>query len=258
MNMLQKNFDKAIIKFLGVNNAKFEFSGFIYKNKKKEAIDSIGLTLDISIESVKKSLENGIDTLVCFHAPDKLGGKDFITKEIKKLIKNKLNLYKCHLPLNFADFIGIHSVLCMMADLKAEPITFKYEGRKIRGGEYRILEQHTLRELLDKLKKVGSPYARIFNHEDNNKVYKNILISSGSGFKKELFEQTNCDLIISGEAKHSVIMQARDNGVTLVELGHYYTENAPLSIIAKKFEEIIGVSVKFISIPFLEKIHDFK
>lgn len=254
----QEEFQKKFENFVGTNYANFEFSGFVYKNTQKEKVEKIGLTLDLSIEAVQSAIKSNIDILICFHSPDKIKSTEINQQQILNIVKNKLSLYKCHLPLNFADKIGVHATMGLITELNVEPITFEYEGNYVTGGVYRIVGEHTLSKILTSIKNMDCPYVRIFNHIDSNRIYKNVLLSSGSGFKKEMFNQLPCDLIISGEAKHGMIIKARDMNIALIELGHYYSENEPLRIISEKMSVFLEIKVEYINIPFIEKIYEFR
>lgn len=253
-----EEFEESFRQYIVKNHAPFEYMGFIYKNKRKKSIQKIAITLDLCIDTVRQALQCRADILYAFHAPEKLdtGEKNF--KKIRKIIQNKLSIYRCHLPMNFAPGVGIHAELCNILKFPAKPLYFRWEGGPIKGGVYRIQGGYTLKDIIKRINFLKTPCIRIPYQREGSKMYKKILISSGSGFKKELFDQVPCDMIISGEAKHSAIVKARDSNITLLEIGHYFSENEPLKIISRKFEKFLGIPVEYITFSPKESLYDFR
>lgn len=214
----------------------------------KKNISKIGLALDLTTYSVKSAIKNKCELLICFHAPEALDKRLPLDKKITALIKNKLTIYKAHLRLNFC-VDGTNDSLCKMCGFDAKPIKFIYQGKhKIIGGAYRIKGEYLLKEVLTKLRKIRSPFINIYNHHSKKK-YKNILVSSGSGFKQEFIDQFKPDMVISGEAKHNAIYYAKEFGVTLVEATHWATETLPLEEVGKKISEKLNIPIYFIPQP---------
>ncbi len=252
-----KAFSNLFGKYIGVNNAPFENSGYIYRNKTNRGISRLAVTLDLCVNSVTKAIKARADALLCFHSPDSLDICQKDQRLILRQIKNRLSVYKCHLPLNFSEN-GLHAKLCEISGLRGKPITFLYNGELVHGGFYKVIGKYTLAQLLSRLKRLGGGYARVYNERGSRHQYRNILVSSGSGFKKEIMDQVPCEMIISGEIKHGMIVKARDMGLTLLELGHYVSENQPLSLVAEELEKYLGIKVLFIDVPLHERLYGFR
>ncbi len=245
-----KKFEKNFDKFAPKKAAKFEYSGVI-KNTipKSGSIKKMSLCLDLTSKSIKKAIKNKSDLLIAFHAPDELKESQDWQKNIKNLSRGKLTLYKAHLRLNFCKN-GVNDILCKICRFDARPMKFILEGRyEILGGVFLVSGKYDLKQISDNLKAIKSPQIRIYNKKNNNYKYKKILISSGSGFKKEFFQQLKPDCVISGEVKHNIIYLAKEYGVTLFEITHWASEDRPLSRISKLLEQYFGLPVDFISLP---------
>lgn len=256
-SLTQKGFSLSLKRYIGVNNAPFENSGYIYLNKKNKIVTKVAVSLDLSVDSAKIAIKERADILLCFHSPDQLDDNEKVQKKILEFAQNRLSIYKSHLPLNFSKG-GLHQKLCDILGFRAKPMKFIYRGEILHGGFYRIIGEFTMNEILSKLKKLNGPYVRVYNEGHKNHKYRNIVLSSGSGFKKEIMDQFPCGMIISGEIKHGAVVKARDLGITLVEIGHYVSENGPLSIIADELKRHMGVEVLFVDVPFQERFYEFK
>ena len=70
---------------------------------------------------------------------------------------------------------------------------------------------------------------------DGGKSIKSVAVSSGAGTD----EVYNCikmgiDAIITGDVKHHAFIDAHNAGVTVIDAGHYYTENIIVAVLKQK------------------------
>jgi len=250
------HFEKIFNVFAPSNIAPFEYSGIIRNSKpKKGEIRKISLALDLTTESVQKAIKQKSDLLIVFHAPDELNKEISWHRNIKNLTDGVLILYKAHLRLNFCSG-GVNDVLCKICAFNAQPLNFLYDEKyTLAGGIYKVNKNHTLVEVLKKCKALKSPEIRVYNKKSLRYRYKNILISSGSGFKKELFEQFKPDMIISGEIKHGIVYLGKEYGTTLIEITHWASEDRPLRKISETLTQILHTDVSYISLPLDMQIY---
>lgn len=240
-------FERLFDRFAPKKGAIFEFSGVIRNTKiPKKELAKVTLALDFTTDSVKQAAKQKSDCLIVFHAPDSLTDSLIWHTKIKKIAtKARLALYKAHLRLNFCKN-GVNEMLCKMCGFDARPLTFLYEDKfQITGGAYKVVGIHTLSQVVKKLQAIYPPEVRVYHPK--TKEYKKIIVSSGSGFKKEFFEAFKPDMIISGEAKHGIICLAKEYGTTLVEATHWATEDRPLQKIVPLLQKQLGIPVIYIS-----------
>lgn len=241
-----KTFEKTFDKYAPRRSANFEYSGIIQNSKPSQRpIKRIGLTLDLTLASVRDAIKKNCDLLIAFHAPDQLEKSVTWQQRVQEVSNKKITLYKAHLRLNFCKG-GVHEILAQLCNFHATPLTFTLENRfTISGGVYRVHGAYALKKILKNLSHLSAPEIRIFNG-DRKKMYKKILLSSGSGFKNEFFDQFKPDMIISGEVKHSAIRLAEMYKTTLVEATHWATEEKPLKNIAPLLGRFLNIPVTFI------------
>ncbi|MCL5781772.1 MAG: Nif3-like dinuclear metal center hexameric protein [Patescibacteria group bacterium] len=248
-----KKFELDLRKTIENDNASFEWRGFVYTNKKTENVENVSFALDLSISNVKEAIKNEADILLCFHSSNELDLETKNHMEIKRLLdKSRLSIYKCHLPINFSP-VGIHYQVCKILDVDFVSEKFLLDSEEIEGGVYRILGQYTINEMLNRLKNLKPISIKMFNY-DLEKKYSNILFASGSGCKKEILNQLDCDLFISGEIKHGSIVQAQDLDIALLEIGHYVSEAIPLENFSKHFSDETNYKTDFINSAPKEKV----
>lgn len=237
--MTKNEFNSVINDYIGINNAPFEEIGFLTDYGSGE-IKKIGFVLDLCKETIRKAILENCDVLFCFHAK-----KSRVTLFKEDLQKGKLDVYVCHLPLNFASN-GIHKNMIELFGLTGEPHFLQKDGDEIIGGLYAIHESKLLDELITHIRKVVKDTIKVYNPFE--KEYKKIVFSSGSGCKDEIFDQIDCDCIITGELKHGSIIKAQDKDITLIEIGHYESEAPAL----KKICEQIGGNLENVEVIFIE------
>ena len=104
----------------------------------------------------------------------------------------------------------------------------------------RFSHQRSIKEFLLKVKNdLEIQNIRVFT-PDINRTTKKVAIINGGGasyFKKAMF--FGVDLVLTGDVKYHEAHEAIENGVTLVDLGHYESEKLFVELVEKKINEII-------------------
>jgi len=236
---------KAIEEFAPPKLAEFDYVGLLYGDPETN-IEKIGLTLDYSLSSINEAIKLNCDLLIVHHAPEKKKLMGSRKEELTLISKNRLAVYRAHLNLDFTEN-GIIDNLCKVMEFKATPVITTYKRHKINGGVYVSNEILTLKQIIDKVRKLNPNSIRIAGIKKQQ--YHKIAITSGVGFKPDFFRQLKPDAYIAGELNQEAIRAAEDLGITLVEATHYSTETLPLKMISEKLKNLIpGTKIEFIDI----------
>ena len=216
-------------------------------------VKSAVISLDIIPEVCDEAYNLGANLIISHHPIIFRPIKNISFRSVtSKMIKNEINaicahtnldMAKCGVNFHLASSLGISNLspLCME---KESPLGFVGELKKEMDlNEFAIFVK-------EKLNCKGVRYTNI-----KTKI-KKVGVCSGSGgsLVAEAYKK-GVDAFVTGEIKHSEILLANHLGITVVDAGHFKTENViinPLKImLSEKFK-----NVKFItSESFSDKIN---
>lgn len=110
-----------------------------------------------------------------------------------------------------------------------------------------IQEQSVLSNFLAIIKqRLGLAYVRVVRTKDS---VKDVLFCTGSG--AELIEGVSTDCFITGDLKYHTALQAYENGISLIDIGHFESERYFGECIAKALQKFqIEVIIKHSKNPF--------
>lgn len=207
-------------------------------------------SLDFSLAAVRKAIEEKADVIVTHHPAiyAKIGK---ITREtetgnkIALCLKHGISVISCHLNLDMA-IGGVDECLCSgvvkasggKEDVQsvAQPLPESDGGY---GRAYRVGECK-LQELVEGLKKEFRS-ERVLFYGDPNATIKRVASFCGAGGGDEgivdFAVQKRADAIVSSDFKHHVLVAARENGLNVICLTHYASENYGFE---KFYEKIRG------------------
>jgi len=201
-------------------------SGLLLGNLDDE-FDKIYLSIDANLSLAKKVEPN---SLVITHHPlifnplKSLDPKTFPANIIYELIKKDVKLISMHLNFDKAVFNNY---------LVQEHLGYKIT--KSKDYEVYFEPNKSFDEFAKELQeKFSQPCIRVAKTTD---FVKTAVFCSGAGgsLLKELDSDADC--FITGDIKHSQGIEARDLGISLVEIGHYESESFFSTILQKKLED---------------------
>jgi dinuclear metal center YbgI/SA1388 family protein len=209
-------------------------------------IKKIGLATDACMEVFTKAKKLGCDLVITHHGlvPKKGYSRKPASRKAAYLKKNRISLYSCHLPLDKHEKYGNNITLANMIDAKP------YE--RFSGVGYICY--------MTKLQSVSSICAMFRRKLDANcKAYRfgksknirRVAICSGYGGGETAEEAMakHVDLFITGEISHGTYVDLRDEGLSVLELGHYTSETIGVRQIGKLLEEKFKLQAVFIDAP---------
>lgn len=223
--------------------------GLIVGNK-SNIISKILVTLDVDINVVNEAVKNGCNLIVShhplmFHPIKRLNEDNSCEKVLMELVKNNISLYSAHTNLDVAPG-GLNDRIASklgMEDTQILEITGEYNGKECGFGRYATLKTpKKFSEILAICKKVFS-LKSIKYCGDINKKIKTIAINCGGG-SSSLSEcyKYDIDVFISGDFKYNTFRDAYENGVSVIDVGHYNSEFIVMDLfyeyLSNKFDDI--------------------
>lgn len=196
-------------------------------------VTGILVCLDCTDEAVTQAVENGANLIITHHPvifdPLKAVTDDTL---IYRLIRNGISVISAHTNLDQADG-GVNDALCAILELENIKKVADSEGYLYRIGELGepksadILAQFVSKKLKLPIKFVG-----------DSSYIKRVAVCSGSGgsMLSDVINQ-GIDAYITADVKHNVFMEAHAQGITLIDAGHFNTEDIVVPVLARALSE---------------------
>ena len=187
------------------------------KNVKK-----VMIALDGSTDVIEEALEKHVDLLITHHpfmfsSMLNMNYDNPLTKRIKLVIQNELNVFAMHTNFDVA-IGGMNDILLNI--LGATQIEEKTEALNDDFLRIGTIDPIKFEDFIEHVKeKFNINHVRIVGNLDKN--IKTIGVVGGSG-GSELYKAKilGCDALVTGEIKHNQALDAKDLGIQLIEVSH--------------------------------------
>lgn len=211
-------------------------SGFLCGDKNRD-IQKVFLALDVNLATTCEAITVGADMIISHHPIYFSGLKkiDFSNPESKMtelLIKNNIAVFAAHTNMDAAEN-GINQRLAEIFELSQiqvlEPI-----NEKVGIGRLGFLnEEISANSFCENVKKkLSTPFVRL----SGNGTIKKLAICSGSGSEYwRLAKENGCNALLTGDVKYHTALEATENGIIIIDAGHFPTEH----IVYEIFEKIL-------------------
>lgn len=226
--------------------------GLIEGRRDKE-IKRVLLTLDVDEKVASEASELGCDMIIShhplmFHAIKRLTDKDPMQRTLMSLVKNDIALFSAHTNLDCVRG-GLNDYLAEKLGIK-ESSVIETVGN-INGIDHgfgrigRIDEGITLADMLKKCTlALGTPFVKYVGNPD--KKISTVALNCGGGADEiDICIEMGVDLFITGDVKYNPARDAYENGMALIDAGHYETEHIVCELLENKLSEVFS-DVEFI------------
>jgi len=214
-------------------------------------IKKIGLAVDACFSIYKKAYDLGCEMVLTHHGLI-WGGLTAITgnigRQLEFLLRNAMNLYAAHLPLDLHPGLGNNMVLARALGLTDCKPFGRYKGMLI-GFEGRAPQALGCEEIGLKLRAAGLGGASAML-PFGPKLNGNIAVVSGGGsdaLPEAIDKKIDC--FITGEPQHWNHHAALEGRINVLYCGHYHTETGGVKALGKHLEKTFGVETVFIDEP---------
>lgn len=197
-------------------------SGLLVGEVSKE-VKSIMLCLDITKEVAYEAVEKNV-SLVISHHPVIFSPLKALTPNHPAVILSAggVSAICMHTNFDLADG-GLNDFLAKKLDL-GKIIDGSIENETGLGRIIELKRETSAFDLAKKVKEsLGAKAVRLNSPE---KMVKRVGVISGSGAGcYKLAMEKGCDALITGDVKHNLFIDAQNDGFSIIDAGHYYTEN---------------------------------
>lgn len=220
---------------------KWDNSGYLIECPTNEC-SKILLSLDILNDVVTEADYKGCDLIISHH-PIIFTPLKCIKRHSAeyRLIEKGIGAICMHTNLDISEG-GTNSVILRkirgVLELEGEPESFVElpDGRSL-GWIIDLKEKITIQKLGEICKGIfDCEYVRATH--DSKKILSRIAFCSGSGgsmLNDAIIK--NCDVLVSGDVKHDVWIDALNRGISVLDCGHFHTENPVLWELRRVLEE---------------------
>lgn len=204
----------------------------------REKVNGVLVCLDLTDEAISEAVKIGANLIVTHH-PVIFDPLKNVTEQslVYRLIRNGISVISAHTNLDQADG-GVNDELAAAIGLSNVEKIADSEGFLYRIGEF---DEPLTSEELAKL--VGEKLSVPVKYVGESSFIKRVAVCGGSGGSM-LNDVLNSgvDAYVTADIKHNVFMDAHALGFTLIDAGHFNTEDVIVDVlgqeISKAFSDI--------------------
>ena len=201
---------------------------------KNRNIHIIGFTLDLTAETLKEAVKEGVHLVVTHHPVIFHAQKSFTSGNLAfEAAKSGIDVISAHTCFDCADG-GVNDVLCKVLGLTD---TKKVESEETVKPMARLGKIGTVssKELASLVSRKLDTTVRLV---DGGKDIETVAVCGGAGmcFLDDVLK-AGADAFVTGEIKHNEMLEAKAKGITVIAAGHFETEYPAMRALKNKVQE---------------------
>ena len=200
----------------------------------KSAVNKIGLCLDLTDETLQEALNEKVDLIITHHPLIFAPQKNFVAGDKAfTLAKEGINLISAHTCYDCADG-GVNDVLCEILGIK-ESKGIESDECEIPMARIGVVQEQSSFEFASFVAERLGTVCRVV---DCKNTVKKVAVCGGAGMDF-LFDalREGADAYVTGEMKHHEMLLAKEKGITVIDAGHFRTENPSMTVLKNKLQE---------------------
>lgn len=215
----------------------------------KKEIKKIAFAVSATQESIDSAIQWGADALIVHHGIFwKYAGARPVTgawgERVKKLIKNDINLYGYHLPLDAHAEVGNAATLARLIDL-TELAPFGEHKRQPLGVKGIFKTPLQAKDLKLKLEGVLSHDVKLASPDENALIRSMGIITGGANNEWTESMKAGLDSYLTGEISEYNWHDAKEAGIHYFAGGHHATEKFGIQSLMEKIENELKLECRF-------------
>lgn len=194
----------------------------------QQEVHRVYVALDATQSIIQKAANQHCELLIThhpllFHMPSAFTPQDAIGRRVRLLIEQNLSYYAMHTNYDVTR-MGDLAVSCLGYETKDVLEVTAVDGKGI-GTVHELAEAISLRALSERVKKAFAlPFVQLYGEEDT--FVRRIALSPGAGGSMiSAAIAKHCDVLISGDFGHHDGLDALEQGLCLMDGGHYGIEH---------------------------------
>ena len=196
-------------------------------------VNTVVVAMDLTPAVIEEAKKCGAELIVThhpaiFHGVKSLGEDFYVGKVLSEAIRQGLAVISAHTNLDYAtNGINYNLVKALnLENIKLHSDGFHYYGE--------LSASTTAFELSKNVEKLLDTKCRCLYNKGADAQVRRVGVSCGA-FDDEVkwLRDSNCDVLITGEAKHSGVLELAEENFTVILAGHYATEMPGLKVFAE-------------------------
>lgn len=214
---------------------------------KDEAVENVVVSLDLFDEVVDMAIEKNAKLIITHHpmffsSIKSIDNSNYIGKNIIKAIKNDISIYSAHTTLDIAEG-GVNDLLCSLLKLDGVKGLYRTENGFYLGKTGRLKKKTSLEDFVELLKiTLNTKNIRVYGKKTNFVEQVSLCGGSGSDFISLAAEEKS-DVYITGDIKYHDGQRAYEEGITLIDIGHFNGEKIIVNEIKKYLENKFKINI---------------
>jgi len=209
-------------------------------------VTKILIALDCTMDIISEAVDSGCNFILTHHPllfikPKTITRDSLVGRKIMELILNGINVYASHTNLDSASG-GLNDIVTEILGFNKYKIiqpskNSNYSWDTGIGRLVSLDEPIKLGQLCEDVKGTfNAGHIRYVGEDDA--LIKTIAIINGSG--EDFFNESvrlGADCIITGDTKYHGVQDLKEQGIALIDAGHFATEWTPLKIFGEKLKK---------------------
>lgn len=216
-----------------------------------QKVTTVGLAVDASLAAYKLAVDAKCQMIIAHHGIIWGGIKSIrgaVYKQIEFLIKNNLNLYASHLPLDMHPTLGNNVLMAKALGMKNLKPFGLYKNGETLGFEGELSSEKTLEKMVAKVEKTFGKTAVTLPFGPAKIKRAAVISGRGSASLQEAVDK-KIDLFVTGEPIHEDHHLALEGNISVIYGGHYETEKLGVMALGKMLSEKFDVKSVFLDVP---------
>ncbi len=207
-------------------------SGILVGDENK-TVKKVGICLDLTNETLAAAIDEKVDLVITHHPLIFTPQKNFLKGDKAfELACKDISLISVHTPYDCAQG-GVNDVLCNLLEISNVKAVSSAETAvsMVRIGD--VKERSAAEFATFVAQKLGT-VCRVVDCEN---IIKRVAVCGGAGMDflcDAIIE--GADAYVTGEMKHHEMIYAKEKGITIIDAGHFETENPSMTTLKNKLE----------------------
>lgn len=249
MNMIEKVYPKeAALEFDNVG---------LQAGRSTKEVHRIYLALDATEEIVQAAKDAGADMLIThhpliFHPLKHVTDEDFVSRRLLELIQSDISYYAMHTNYDVLGMAALAERILGLQDARVLDVTLRTDQREEGIGRVgRLKECMTLKECCCYVRQcLNLDSVKVFGDLDEKIEYMAVSPGSGKSAVGPAVEK-NADVLVTGDIGHHDGLDAWEQGLAVIDAGHYGTEFIFIEDMKQFLEERVS-DVQIVTAPIVQ------
>lgn len=198
-----------------------------------KVVKKVGICLDLTEETLGEAKKQEVDLVITHHPLIFTPQKNFISGDkAYELAVSGISLISAHTCFDCAEG-GVNDVLCEILGISEVKGVASEETAIPMARIGRVEKQSSL----EFAKLVAEKLDTVCKVVDCENTINKVAVCGGAGmdFLSDVIRE-GADAYVTGEMKHHEMLLAKEKGITVIEAGHFETENPSMAALKNKLE----------------------